>query len=114
MPRRLEPDGSGPDAARTSADHGAATRAMTVAVGSAWSVRGTPGWPVGASTGRPRGRTTAYSWRGRRETAGCLLQRTVISDHGNRPVRLPPERGQRRGSGWVHRRPKAPGGAEPP
>src|SRR5215213_8549888 len=97
MPRRLEPDGSGPDAARTRADHGAAARVMTVAVGSAWSVRGTPGWPVGASTGRPRGRTTAYSWRGRRETAGCLLQRTVISEHGNRPVRLPPGRGQRAG-----------------
>jgi len=70
---RLEPGGSGPGAARPAGRDAAGTS------GACWLPR----------AGRPRGRSAAYSWRGRWDTAGLLLRRANDSEHGNRPGWFP-------------------------
>ena len=70
MRRQLEPGGSGLEAARTCLE-----------CDQAGNSRG--GWHVLA--GRLRGRSAAYPQRCRRGTAGLLLRRANLSEHGNRP-----------------------------
>jgi hypothetical protein len=59
--------------------------------------------------GRLRGRTAAYSQRGRRGIVGLLLRRANHSEHGNRLGSRPAARVQREGWGWAHRSPIGPG-----
>jgi hypothetical protein len=75
--------------------------------------RGTPG-RLTKLDGRPRGRTTAYSWRCRWGIVGCLPAERSTSEHGNRPGPRPVPRVRRgaRAGPTVGR--SVRDGAEPP
>src|SRR5689334_13979497 len=88
-----KPGGSGPGAARTC---------RLVWAGNSWGGRH-------ELPGRLRGKTAAYSQRGRRGIVGLLLRRANHSEHGNRLGSCPVAHVRWDGWGWAHRSPIGPG-----